>query len=172
MTSVLQDKNGLLWVDFEATPPQSDEVLLTQVFEFHPLAVDDALQETHVPKVDDWETYLYIVFNAVALEKKDDGVLGMLELDVFLGKNYIVTHHDQPIPAVERVWGSCQRDERHLKYGPDHLLYRLADEVVVNYMLVVEAIDEQIDEVEAEIFGAPASRTLERLRGYRWKGES
>jgi magnesium transporter len=50
-----------------------------------------------------------------------------------------------------------------LKYGPDHLLYRLADELVANYMLVVEAIDDEIDEVEAEIFDEPTSRTLERI---------
>ncbi|MGW8251821.1 MAG: CorA family divalent cation transporter, partial [Anaerolineales bacterium] len=102
MSAALQDTQGVLWVDFEATPAETDEKILTSVFDFHPLAVDDALQETHVPKVDDWDSFLYIVLNAVVFEAKDGSLVDIQELDVFLGKNHIVTHHDQPIAAIQR----------------------------------------------------------------------
>jgi len=159
----LQELKGVLWVDFEANPAEADEELLTSIFGFHPLAVDDALQETHVPKVDDWATYLYIVLSAVEVEKDGDSVLNVLELDVFLGQNYIVTHHDQLIAAVQRVWDACQRDDRHLQRGVDHLLYRLVDEVVAQYMPVVEEIDEEIDRIEDEIFDSPGPDILARI---------
>jgi len=161
--AALQDSNGLLWVDFEATDASVDEPLLTGVFGFHPLAVDDALQETHVPKVDDWGSYLYIVLSPVVFEKKDDSLLEIQELDVFLGRNYIVTHHDQPVAAIQRVWDACQRDERHVSRGPDHLLYRITDEVVAQYMPVVEEIDDEIDRIEDEIFDNPGPGVLERI---------
>ena len=61
----IQDPQGVLWVDFEETPPEADEPILRDIFGFHPLAVDDALRETHVPKLDDWEKYLYIVLQAI-----------------------------------------------------------------------------------------------------------
>jgi magnesium transporter len=159
----LQDPQGVLWVDFEANPVEMDEKMLTEVFGFHPLAVDDALQETHVPKVDDWSTYLYIVLSAVAVEKNDDSLLEVLELDVFLGQNYMVTHHDRPIVPVHRVWTACQRDDRHLRRGVDHLLYRLTDEVVAQYMPVVEEVDDEIDRIEDEIFNDPGPDLLERI---------
>lgn len=161
--TVLKDNEGLLWVDFEATSPQDDEPLLRQVFGFHPLAVDDALQESHVPKIDDWGSYLYIVLHAVEFDGAKGGGVDTLELDVFLGKNYMVTHHDQPISAVERVWSVCQRDARHLKNGADHLLYKLTDEVVASYMPVVEEIDEAVDRTEDEVFGRPEPHVLERI---------
>ena len=104
-SKALQDPQGLLWVDFEETPSETDEPILRKVFGFHPLAVDDALQETHVPKLDDWGKYLYIVLEAINFIR-EDSTLDSLELDVFLGKNYIVTHHDLPIRAVTRVWQS------------------------------------------------------------------
>ena len=63
--NALQAPGGLLWVDFEDTPPETDEPILREVFGFHPLAIDDALQESHVPKVDDWGEYLYIVLHAI-----------------------------------------------------------------------------------------------------------
>ena len=159
----LRDASGLLWVDFEDTAPEDDRSILRGTFGFHPLAVDDALEESHVPKIDDWSEYLYIVLHAVAIDRQQDGDLDSLELDVFLGKNYIVTHHDKPIGAVERVWATCQRDERYLKGGPDHLLYRLADEVVASYMPVVEDMDDTIDALEDQIFDRPTPSTLERL---------
>jgi magnesium transporter len=161
--AALEDPQSLLWVDFEATPAAEDEKILTGIFGFHPLAVDDALQETHVPKVDDWSQYIYIVLSAIAFEKKDGSLVDIHELDVFLGQNYIVTHHDQSIPAIQRAWSACQRDDRHLKRGADHLLYRIVDEVVAQYMPVVEEIDDEIDRIEDEIFDKPGPDVLERI---------
>jgi Mg2+ and Co2+ transporter CorA len=69
---------------------------LVNTFCFHPLAVDDALEESHVPKLDDWGEYLYIVMHAAAIQPKNFDI-ETLEMDIFLGRNYIVTHHDHPI---------------------------------------------------------------------------
>ncbi len=163
----IQDPESMLWVDFEATPPQEDEPLLRDIFGFHPLAIDDALQESHVPKLDDWSEYLYIVLHAVTFDKRDGGRLDTLELDVFLGQNYIITHHDTAIAALERVRNSLNRDLRHLQNGVDHLFYRIADEVVASYMPVVEEIDNEIDRTEDEVFDRPTPHTLEHIFGLK-----
>lgn len=161
--AALRDSRGLLWVDFENTPPETDRPILLETFGFHPLAVDDALEQSHVPKIDDWGEHVYIVMHAVKFDKRDGGSVETLELDVFLGKHYIVTHHDQPIAAVERAWALCQRDERHVKGGADHLLYRLADEVAASYLPVVEGMDDAIDSIEHEVFAKPAPLAAERI---------
>lgn len=158
-----QDAHGLLWVDLVGEPPEVCEPILSQMFGFHPLAVDDALRESHVPKVDDWEQYLYLVLQAVAFDIQNGGSLEDLELDVFLGPNYIVTYQEQPIRAVDRIWTSCQRDERHLKKGTAHLLYELADQLVADYMPVVEEINEAIDLIEDQVFDRPTPATVEQI---------
>jgi magnesium transporter len=162
--ALLQDQTGVLWVDFQGTPPEEDAPILLETFHFHPLAVDDALQESHVPKVDDWGSYVYVVLHSVLCsDVEHECELETRELDIFLGRNYLVTHHDEPVAAVERVWNLIQRDERHLNHGADHLLYRLCDEVVASYMPVVEALDDAIDHVEDEVFGRPGSHTLAHI---------
>ncbi len=158
----LRTPKGLLWVDFECTPAEEDEPILLNVFGFHPLAVDDALQETHVPKVDDWENYLYIVMEAISYIRGDGGV-ELTELDIFLGKNYIVTHHDLPIASLNRLWEACQQHERHMKMGADHILYKLADELVVDYMLAVEEMDEEIEGIEDLVFEKPTPDIVQRI---------
>ena len=79
------------------------------------------------------------------------------------GRQYIVTHHDETIPALEKVWLAAQRDDRHVKNGADHLLYKLVDEVVASYMPVVEEMDEAIDDTEDQIFVTATPHILERL---------
>src|SRR6266516_1603143 len=160
---LIQNQQGLLWVDFVSEPPETCLPIL-QDFQFHPLAIDDALQETHVPKLDDWGDYLYIVLNYMNAEEKGDlWETDVDELDIFLGKNYIVTHHDHPISAVDETWAACDRDPRNVQEGADHLLYKIADNLVAEYMPAVEKVDSAIDQIEDQIFDRPSPRTLERL---------
>lgn len=163
LTAVLQEKTGWVWVDFEGETPEVSEPVLRDVFNFHPLAVDDALNETHVPKIDDWQSYIYIVLRAVTHAVDAEEGIQIPELDIFVGKNYIVTHHDKTLTAVNRVWAACQRDERLLTNGPDHLLYRLADDLISDAITVIEGIQDTLDEVEDLIFMAPAPETAERI---------
>jgi magnesium transporter len=157
-------RRGVLWVDFAGEPPEVCQPLL-ESFGFHPLAIDDALQETHSPKIDDWGTYIYLVLNYMHLNGTDKSQweTEVDELDIFLGPNYIVTHHDLSVPAIDSVLASVQRDQHPLLEGADHLLYKIIDNVVTNYMPIVERIDEEIDEIEDQVFDRPTPRTLERL---------
>lgn len=160
---LLRDKRGLLWVDFAAEPPETSLPVL-QMFDFHPLAIDDALQETHAPKIDDWGEYLYLVLNYMRLmEEAKSWDTEIDELDVFLGRNFIVTHHDNPIPPLEAVWSASQRDPRYSKDGADHLLYKIIDAVVMDYMPIIEKIDDEIDLIEDSVFDQPSSEILTRL---------
>jgi magnesium transporter len=160
---LLRKRRGLLWVDFVGEPPEQAEPIL-RGFGFHPLAIDDALQETHTPKIDDWGEYLYIVFNVMNYKQGNKMLEAEIEeLDAFLGRNYVVTHHDQVLSPVEEVWSACRRDVRHLEDGPDHLLYRIVDALVTSYMPIVEEIDEQIDLIEDQVFDRPHPATLGRI---------
>ena len=160
--AALQNMSGVLWVDFGGEDPESSEEILLHTFKFHPLAVDDALHETHVPKVDDWEQYLYIAMHAISFTSGEEDIEG-IELDIFLGDNFIVTHHDLPIQALNRVWDVSSRDPRYFKRGADHVLYKLTDELIVDYMQVVETLDEEIELVEDEVIGKPSSEIVQRI---------
>ncbi len=160
---LIRNRRSVLWVDFISEPPETSQSILEE-FGFHPLAIDDALQETHIPRLDDWGEYLYIVFNYMNLEPNGDTWKTEVdELDVFLGKNYIVTHHDHQIPAVDETWIVCERDERNVQQGADHILYRLTDHLMAGYMPAVEKIDEAIDQIEDQVFHRPSPRVLEQL---------
>ena len=164
LSRTVRNRRGLLWLDFEGETPEACQPIL-ESFGFHPLAIDDVLQETHSPKLDDWGDYLYLVINYMHLNGSGKGEWNteVDELDIFLGPNYVITHHDHPVPAIESVRANCQRDVRYLQEGADHLLYKIIDYVVANYMPIAERIDEEIDEIEDQVFDRPTPQTLERI---------
>jgi magnesium transporter len=163
IAAALADRESLLWVDFEDEPDASAQQILTEVFGFHPLAVDDAIQESHVPKVDDWGQYLYLVLHEIGLDPGDTARLHTRELDIFLGPRYLVTHHEEPLACLERAWSAALRDERVTAGGAARLLYRLVDELVDSAMPVVDALDEEVEGVEEKALAAPVRPVLERV---------
>lgn len=170
LLSAANEGHGMLWV--EMSEPANDESgqrqlaeidhILRSVFQFHPLAVDDALTESHIPKVDDWTDYLYIVVHDVAFNAALDDI-DTRELDVFLGKHYLVTYHHEPIPALEREWNNLSQDTRHFRAGPDYLFYRICDGIATDYMPCMDAIDDVVDEIQDEVLDNPAPRLVHRV---------
>lgn len=161
LCQTLGDPGGLLWFDLANEPLEVIEPILASTFEFHPLAIDDALVESHVPKVDNWGHYLYIVLRAISY--KQGAQLRIPELDVFLGSNYLVTYSQEPIAALNAVWDVCQKDHRWIEHGAGQLLYRLADELVSDAVAVVEKMQDELEKTEDQLFSEARPATLERL---------
>ena len=162
--TVLKDESGVLWVDFGAEPAERVEPLLREIFGLHSLAIDDALRETHVPKIDNWQNSVYVCVHAVDFDA-DTLALTTHEVDVFLGRNYLVTLHWEPVPAIDRLWkhaGDDHNGER-LGRGPDHLLYDVLDMIVADYMPVIDKLDDALDRLEDEVFDRPTQLTLNSI---------
>jgi magnesium transporter len=160
------DEGGTVWVDIEdleSANNASVEAMLRDVFRFHPLAIEDALQDSHVPKLDDWGRYLYLVLDTIDFDPETDD-LRLHELDVFLGVNYLVTYHNEAAEVLERHRRNLVREpEDRLKHGADHLLYRLLDDVVAEFLPAINHLDDAIDDAQDEVFHSPTSRTLRKI---------
>ena len=82
---------------------------------------------------------------------------------MFLGPNYVVTHHEEPIDGVERVWTLFQRDGRLLEQGAAHLAYHLVDELAADAMIAVDAIDAEVESVEERLLAEPGQQALQQV---------
>jgi magnesium transporter len=160
LSSSLNQADGLVWLDFSGKPMDQAEWILNKIFNFHPLAIDDALHENHVPNVNDWEDYLYIALRAVNYANHQ---LEIPELDIFLGANYIVTCSEEPIPGLDRIWEICQKDQRWTKQSTGDLLYRLTDELISDAVQVVEVMEDELEDIEGQLFSGASPDVLERL---------
>jgi len=170
LESAIRDHEGTVWVDFEDGVEEPDcvaETVLRDLFGFHPLAIDDALTETHVPKLDDWDDYVFVVFHCSDIHPKTNRLI-LRELNVFLGPNYLATHHPEPLDFIDETRQAIERDPRdRMREGADLLLFRLLERAIDQSLEAIETLDERIDEVQDEIINDPrpeSLRTIFRLK--------
>lgn len=150
----LANENGIVWVDLNGDSQGEVLDILAGVFNFHPLAIDDTINETHLPKIDDWQDYVYMVLRSVVYRPEHHRVQ-LPELDVFLGQNYLVTYHEAELPPLDSVWNVCAEDERLVQNGPAYLLYRLTDALVNEYLTVIEQLETSVEAVESQVLSRP-----------------
>jgi magnesium transporter len=162
----LDDSGGILWLDIQGADEPPDRTLeewLCQVFHFHHLAVEDALKESHIPKVDEWGDYLYIVFHVARIDGDSDALV-LEELDFFLGRNYLVSYHTTPMPILDQDRVSIEHDPRdRLRHGADHLLYHFLELAIDQSLAVIEELDEQVDAVQNAVIERASPRNLKTI---------
>ena len=146
------DKGLILWVDLEAPTDEEIKLILEGVFNFHPLAIEDCVTPSSLPKIEDYDDYLFMVTHAVDFTRTDK--FATTELDLFLGKEFLVTFHRTPLrsvaTALERVSKSTAR-------GPDRLAHTLLDHLVDNYQPVMDELQAELEELEESVLARDSS---------------
>jgi magnesium transporter len=142
--------NVTLWVDI-VKPTDDDFRLLSEVFRFHPLSVDDARSSLQFPKIEPYQGYLYLVLHGIDL-KKGQTQFATRDIDFFLGRRFLVTVHDGESRSVARLREVCDRHERVLLEGPVGLLHRIVDAMVDHYRPAIEELENRIAKLEELAF--------------------
>jgi magnesium transporter len=170
MPTLLTDTNLFLWVDLENPTPEETKYVLEEVFHFHPLSIEDCVNVSPSPKVDDYEPkeddkftpYLFIVIHAVDYSRKEC-VFATRELDFFLGKNFLVTYHTVPIKSVLVTEEQAARGTMHIARAPDRVAYNLLDSIVDNYKPALDELALKIAELEQQALAEPTKDTLNEI---------
>jgi len=159
----LKTPENLFWVNiYDSSNAESTDVL-DGVFNFHPLAIADALEETHIPKIDDWHDYISVVIRVIDPIVDSDSEMVTQEVDIFIGKNFIVTYHFDESNTIQRALEVAQRDERSLARGPVYLLYLLLDETASNFILNTDRLETELNDIEDQLFNNPDPSLLEDI---------
>lgn len=160
--------NENLWIDIYNAPVKESQRILSEVFDFHPLAVEDALKyleddSVHHPKIDDFDSYLFIVFNGLK-EENSSIKYKMFSLSCFLGHNFIITIHNESDENTITNNLNSALNERTFKKGPDYILNLILDNIVDRYYPILDNFEAEIDDVEEDLFrGTPGNKTLLRI---------
>jgi magnesium transporter len=139
------------WVDLAAATADEARLTLSDVFAFHPLAVEDARSSLQFPKVEPYPGYLYIVLHGIDL-KKGHSQVATRDIDFFLGRNYLVTVHDGQSRSIARLGELCDQHERILSEGPVALMHRIVDTMVDHYRPAIDELERRLDKLEEQAF--------------------
>ncbi|MFC7262132.1 magnesium and cobalt transport protein CorA [Streptomyces lutosisoli] len=144
------EPDGVAWIGL-ARPTEAELLSLAAEFDLHPLAVEDAMEAHQRPKLERYGETLFVVLRAAryldALEEVDFG-----ELHVFVGPDFVITVRHGAAPDLSAVRRRMEDTPELLKLGPEAVLYAILDSVVDGYLPVVSGVQNDIDEIETEVF--------------------
>jgi len=159
--AALSNADSMLWVDIEG--PEDDEIeLLLEVFELHPLTVEDCIMPNVRPKLEDFERYLFVVMQSL---RRVDGKLKAVELDVCLGPNFLITVRSEPIKSIDDDCARVEKKSPIFKRGADFLFYAIMDSLIDSYFPVLDEVEARVDELETRLLSDRTEQTLRDLLG-------
>ena len=164
LRAAVKDGEGTLWVDLEASDPAQARIL-SDVFHFHPLAVEDALNPNSRVKVDEYPDFLVVVVRVVgfAHHTPDPYDLETANLTVFLTKNAVVTSHMESVPVVVGLVQRLRANPDLLERGPARIAHLALDGAVDAYFPILDQLDEFVDDLEQRVFGNFDERLLQEI---------
>jgi magnesium transporter len=161
ISDLLKDESNTLWVDVD-TPTDQEIQILTSVFNFHPLAIEDCLSESLLPKLDDFGEYFFLVLHGTR-PGESGASFQTVQLHFFVGKRYLVTFHRFPSRSIASARERCYRNHLNLSRGVDFLLHEILDALVDHYFPILDGFDDHIDELERLVFERADSELLNRI---------
>lgn len=147
---LLPDAREMVWVDIEA-PDEADRRLLSETFHFHELAIEDAVAETHHPKVETYDQLLYVILHGIVTGVKDKGFTTQ-DIDFFINRNLLVTVHDTPSRSIAAEQAVITRHTALLGEGPAGLLHRIIDKMFDHYAPEVDRLEDRLETLENRVF--------------------
>ena len=158
------DSESISWVDIGGLGGEEIWQRLKQVFNLHPLALEDIIHVPQRPKMEEYEDQIVVIARMVSL-KQDGRSLMTEQISLVVGKNYLLSVQEEPYyDCLEFVRERLQSSRSQLrKSSVDYLLYSLMDAIIDGFFPILEMYGELIEGLEAEVVTSPSPQTLERI---------
>jgi magnesium transporter len=165
--AVAEAEGGFVWIGL-TQPTAAEFAELAATFELPQLAVDDAVKAHQRPKLERYEQLTFAVVKPARYVDHDE-IVDLSELAIFLGRDFVITvrHGRTEVPSRART--ELEADPSLLVHGPASVLHRVLDLVVDDYLDVVDDIEVDVDEIEAQVFSGRGGEHAERI--YKLKRE-
>ena len=154
LPKLLADKSNVLWVDMLGeTPEQVEQAtdILSNIFKFHHLTIEDAIETRNQPKIEAYPDYLFFIVHGVKPDETTSSNFATKELDGYLGENYVVTFHKERFRSIKAVKQQIRNSTFVCQRGAPYLLHQILDQLVDLYMPMVDDFDKAINKLEDRV---------------------
>jgi magnesium transporter len=159
----LHDEHTVTWVNITGLARVDVFEQLGQCFGLHPLVLEDMLNTTQRPKVEDYGDYLYMVIKDLE-QGPQMGEIAADQVSLVLGPQFVISVQERPGDSFDAVRERLRTSKGRLrKLGADYLAYALFDAIVDNYFTLVERLGDQVDLLQDTLVSNPSPDTLQML---------
>ena len=174
LSELRKEQGNLLWVEVDVKDlSDEDTATIAEEFGLHPLAVEDAIRTKQRPKLDSYEGHVFLVFHEL---DEEDGQLEASQIACFIGDRWVITVHEGCARLIEEAKDRWRTHEDRMRDEPPYLIHTLLDVAVDDYEKIADGLEEDVEELEERVLGAPLApvqrqlytlkQQLSRLRRY------
>jgi magnesium transporter len=163
-----QQHNGITWLDLE-NPSRQDISAYAESHHFHALHLEECLVKGQLPQVEVEKDYIFAVFYFPSYNATKDKIVTS-QVGVFLGKDYLLTVHEDSTPTIRHLFAKCEQDEKlrdtYIKTSPGYLLYKIVGDLIGELSNLIQLALRQLEELEDPVFDNQGSDAAQigRLR--------
>ncbi len=158
----LPQEGRVLWCDVRGVHNSELVEYLTHVFQLHPLVGEDILNTRQVPKIEDYDNGIFLVLRA--FDPLDDLLFVDEQIAIFIGKNFVLSFQEDKYDQFKIIRNRINENKSRVRHKKeDYLGYLLADYLVDNYLLSIENLGNQLDELESQILKNPVTQNKRKL---------
>ena len=151
----VRERHGVAWIGLYK-PTEEEFSSVANEFDLHGLAVEDATEAHQRPKLERYGGTLFVVLKpARYLDEEERVEFG--EVHAFVGEDFVVTVRHGEAPDLSEVRERLEADPGLLRRGPEAILHAIMDRIVDDYRPVVDGLENDIEEIETEVFGGNPS---------------
>ena len=162
-----KDRPTVTWINIDGIHDVELMEKLGQHFGFHPLLLEDILNTEHRPKMDDYESYLFIVLKMLYYNDNEREIEAE-QVSLILGPTFVISFQEREGDVFNFVRDRIRNKKGRIrKAGPDYLAYALIDAIVDNYFVILEKIGEVIEDTEEELVTNPTPETLRTIHSLK-----
>jgi magnesium transporter len=160
---------GVTWINVNGVSQVKDLEHVGACFNIHPLVLEDIQDVAHRPKIEDYETYLYIVLNAIRHLPDDQEIeICSAQVSLILGPHYVISFNEGDGDLFAPIRERLQRGQGRIrKMGADYLAYTLMDLIVDNYFVELESFSDKVEFLEDEVVVRPSPQTLREVHRFK-----
>lgn len=162
-----KDKTTVTWINIDGLHDISVIERIGAEFDIHPLVLEDILSTQQRPKVEDYDSYLYLVIRMIRFE---DGLEQIRDeqLSFIVGSNYVISFQEQVGDVFDPIRDRLRNEKgRVRRMGADYLAYAILDAIVDHYFITLERYGDVIGKLEEEIFQNPEDDPMSRLHSMK-----
>jgi len=168
LKGILADSDDVLWVSVDGFGDEKVIRRVGEIFQVHPLAIADAVNVPSRPKLEDYDSYCFIITSAAMMEK--NGRVSGDQISIIVGSKFVLTFQEKYSDVLDSVRQRLDRGIGQIrKCGADYLATSILDTIIDGYYPVLEELGEYLEKLEIEVIDRPSRQTLKKI--YRLKRE-
>ena len=148
------------WLDI-TMPKEEDLELLKEHFGFHPITIEDCTEKVKRSKIHDYVDYHFITVTASGDLSK--GVFPYKNIHMFINKDFIITIHYNENRVIKKLIDEIKKETNSFSNGTDFIMYRILDEIVDQYFILTDKLENQIDILEEKAMNHPVQQTVTEI---------